>query len=179
MGWLSRVTNEPGASSSRTRFDASLDLRQNVARRDGRRPLLMLKTLLADTDCVRLAKIFREVCGTPGGTPVFVSVSRCFYVEMARKQRLDLHMLTLGLAASRQQAQHSTAESSAPSRLHSDCPLVYDELNRVLGLEGLVGDFSTDAHGIVIRTVHPPRIPGGSETPPAEPSDLSDDDPCP
>ena len=54
---------------------------------------------------MRLAKIFSEVCGTPSGTPVFVSVSRCFYVEMARKQRLDLHMLTLGLAASRQQAQ--------------------------------------------------------------------------
>jgi len=54
---------------------------------------------------VRLAKIFSEVCGSPSGTPVFVSVSRCFYVEMARKQRLDLHMLTLGLATSRQQAQ--------------------------------------------------------------------------
>ena len=27
-----------------------MDLRQNLARRDGRRPLLMLKTLLADTD---------------------------------------------------------------------------------------------------------------------------------
>ena len=54
---------------------------------------------------MRLAKIFSEVCGTPSGTPVFVSVSRCFYVEMARKQRLDLHMLTLGLATSRQQAQ--------------------------------------------------------------------------
>jgi len=54
---------------------------------------------------VRLAKIFSEVCGTPSGTPVFVSVSRCFYVEMARKQRLDLHMLTLGLVSSRQQAQ--------------------------------------------------------------------------
>ena len=73
----------------------------------------------------------------------------------------------------------STAEASAPSRLHSDSPLVYDELNRVLGLEGLIGDFSTDAHGIVIRTVHPPRVPGGGvETPPAEPSDLADDDPC-
>ena len=54
---------------------------------------------------MRLAKIFSEVCGSPSGTPVFVSVSRCFYVEMARKQRLDLHMLTLGLATSRQQAQ--------------------------------------------------------------------------
>ena len=50
MGWLSRVTNEPGAKSSRTRFEASLDLRQNLARRDGRSPLLILKTLLADTD---------------------------------------------------------------------------------------------------------------------------------
>ena len=50
MGWLPRVTNEPGASSSSTRFDASLDLRQKLALRDGRRPLLMLKTLLADTD---------------------------------------------------------------------------------------------------------------------------------
>tara|TARA_B100000900_G_scaffold152918_1_gene129867 strand:- start:2465 stop:3325 length:861 start_codon:yes stop_codon:yes gene_type:complete len=29
----------------------------------------------------------------------------CFYEEMARKRRLDLHLLTLGLAASRQQAQ--------------------------------------------------------------------------
>lgn len=29
----------------------------------------------------------------------------CFYEEMARKRRLDLHLLTLGLASSRQQAQ--------------------------------------------------------------------------
>ncbi|EAQ68424.1 Hemolysin A [Synechococcus sp. RS9917] len=29
----------------------------------------------------------------------------CFYDEMARKHRLDLHLLTLGLVPSRQQAQ--------------------------------------------------------------------------
>ena len=29
----------------------------------------------------------------------------CFYGEMASKQRLDLQLLTLGLATSRQQAQ--------------------------------------------------------------------------
>ena len=54
---------------------------------------------------MRLVKIFGEVWGSQGGTTVFVPVSLCFHDEMARKQRLDLHMLTLGLVLSRQQAQ--------------------------------------------------------------------------
>ena len=76
---------------------------------------------------MRLRKIFREVCGTPGGTPVFVSVSRCFYVEMARKQRLDLHMLTLGLggipsasttADSCRQGQRPSGPAARQARSH-------------------------------------------------------------